>query len=160
MYVTDSPRKKFSASNGTSRSFASRPIKAGQLPKVDFPASVMDVEPVPVGTAAARAASGVAQPANRLPAAPARPPARPTARPTDPLRLIGAATVGIGLLYGLLWSLGALMTSGGQAELERFNAGKPVMVCTSGGLRAIDDSLLGRVFGERYFTCRDWKMGL
>jgi hypothetical protein len=155
VYVTDSPRKKFSASNGSSRSFASRPVKAGQLPKVDFPASVIDVDPAPVGTSTARAASSVPRPATRLSGAVTR----PAARSTDPLRVIGAATVGLAIVYGLLWSLGALMNTGGQAELERFNAGKPVMLCTEGGFRAVDDSLLGRVFGERYFTCRDWKMG-
>jgi len=76
----------------------------------------------------------------------------------DPLRAIGAVSLTMAVIYLALWGLGTLMSSGGPAELQQFNAGRPVMLCTAGSYRAEKDTLLGRVFGERHFSCSDWKM--
>ena len=125
-------------------------MRPGQLPKVDIPDSVIDVE-----------AEVVAPPPRPRPVVRSAPARRVNdSNAVDPLRVIGTTTVAMSAVYGLLWALGALMTNGGPAELQQFNAGKPVMLCTAGNYRPTDDSLLGRIFGERHFTCSDWKMGL
>lgn len=137
MHIVDQRKKK---SNGSSRSFGKRPHSA-PLPKVDLGDSIIELEARPASTPSA-ARPRLASP-HRL----------------DPLRLIGAASLGLGAVCLVLWMLGTILATGGPTELQRFNAGRPVMLCTAGGYRSVDDSLLGRVFGERHFTCRDWKMG-
>jgi hypothetical protein len=146
VHVVDKSKKP---RNGSSRSFARDPIKAGQLPKADLPDSMFGVGATDTAPDASGPSPAIRKLAQRMPAS-----------RHAPLRAVGVAAVGASMVYAVLWSLGALFSTVGERELQQFNAGRPVMLCTAGGYRAVDNSLIGRVFGERHFTCRDWKMGI